>query len=126
MKGIEIKEFLRQRGWSVAKIAELIGESRQNLNNMLSKDDVRTGLVERLSSVTNIPLLEFYGAASPGYLLSGEGNVVNNGRDVTTADPSLVAVIQKQQTQFDEQQAQMSRLIAVIESLTLSQNAKQG
>lgn len=61
MKGIEIKEFLRTRGWSVAKIAELIGESRQNLSNMLGKDDVRTGLIERIAAVTGIPVLEFYG-----------------------------------------------------------------
>lgn len=112
MKGVEIKEFLRARGWSVAKIAELIGESRQNLSNMLGKDDVRTGLVERMSAVTGIPVLEFYGGqpSEPGSVL-GDGNVVNNGHDQTTADPGLVAVIQ-------EQQAQMARLIAVIENLT--------
>lgn len=112
MKGVEIKEFLRCRGWSVYKIADLMCKSRQNLNNMLSKDDVRTGIVERLSSVTGIPVLEFYGGqpSEPGSVL-GDGNVVNNGRDQTTADPGLVAVIQ-------EQQAQMARLIAVIENLT--------
>lgn len=110
MKGTEVKEFLRLRGFSVSRVAELLGDTRQNLTNMLSKDDVRTGLVESIARVTEIPLLEFYGQRPAGPSVSGDGNVVNNGHDQVTADPSLVGVIQ-------EQQRQMAQLIEVIKDL---------
>ena len=125
MKGIEIQEFLRCRGWSVSKIADLMGESRQHLNNMLSKDDVRTGLVERLSSVTGIPILEFYGTQSScGCTVLGEANILNNGHDQHASDPGLVAVIGKQAGVIQEQSAQIGQLIRLVENLTNSAYAK--
>jgi len=112
MKGIDLKNFLSSRGWNVSKVAELLGESRQNMSAALLKDDIKTGLVERIASVTGIGLLEFYGKdGSDGSVVAGDGSVVNNGHDQVTADPGLVSVIQ-------EQQAQMARLISVIENLT--------
>lgn len=119
MKGVEIKEFLRVRGWSVAKIAELIGDSRQNLSNMLSKDDVRTGLVERMSAVTGIPVLEFYGGqSSEGCSVSGENNIVNNGRDQMASDPGLIAVLNRQAGIIAEQSAHIGQLLKMVENLT--------
>ena len=37
----------------------MLGKSRANLNGMLGKDDVRTGLLEDISRVSGIPLQDF-------------------------------------------------------------------
>lgn len=111
MNGTQIKEVLKLHGWKISKIAELLGESRQNVNNMLSKDDIRSGLLEQIAKVTEIPIAEFYGLKPETSTSIIDSSVVNNGRDQNTTDPGLVSVIQ-------EQQVQMARLISVIENLT--------
>jgi len=119
MKGIEIKDFLRRKGWNLAQIAELLEMSQQNFSAALAKDDLKTGLIERVSEATNIPLLEFYGApASEGCSVSGESNIVNNGRDQMASDPGLVAVLNKQAGVIAEQSAHIGQLLKMVENLT--------
>ena len=103
MKGIDLKKFLAGRGFSVSKVAALLNESKQNMSAALLKDDIKTGLVERISEATGIPLLEFYGGqpSEPGSIL-GDVNVVNNGHDQTTVDPQLVTLLVRQQVQLEE------------------------
>lgn len=119
MKGADLKNFLRGRGWNLSQVADLINETRQNFSGMLSKDDLKTGLIERVSEATNIPLLEFYGApASEGCSVSGESNIVNNGRDQMASDPGLVAVLNKQAGVIAEQSAHIGQLLKMVENLT--------
>ena len=119
MKGIDLKKFLAGRGFSVSKVAALLNESKQNMSAALAKDDIKTGLVERIAAATDIPLLEFYGApASEGCSVSGENNIVNNGRDQTTVDPQLVAVLMKQQAQMGELIQMMKADREKLENLT--------
>lgn len=93
----------------MADVARTLGESQQNFSAALMKDDIKTGLLEKIAEASGIPVQVFFSGSSGSVV--GDTNVVNNGHDQTTADPGLVAVIQ-------EQQAQMGRLIAVIENLT--------
>lgn len=119
MKGIEIKDFLRRKGWNLAQIAELLEMSQQNFSAALAKDDIKTGLVERIAEATGIPLLEFYGGRSSelGSVL-GDGNVVNNGRDQTTVDPQLVTLLVRQQVQLEELIRMMKADREKLENLT--------
>ena len=48
MKGIDVKTTLKKQGFTLTSVAAALGESQQNLNSLLSKDDVRTGLLERI------------------------------------------------------------------------------
>lgn len=117
MKGIEIKDFLRRKGWNLAQIAEILEMSQQNFSAALAKDDIKTGLVERIAKATKIPLLEFYGApASEGCSVSGESNIVNNGRDQMASDPGLIAAINKQAEVIERQQFQMGELIQMMKA----------
>lgn len=117
MKGMDLKNFLAGRGFSVSKVASLLNESKQNMSAALSKDDIKTGLVERIAKATKIPLLEFYGApASEGCSVSGENNIVNNGRDQMASDPGLIAAINKQAEVIERQQFQMGELIQMMKA----------
>lgn len=61
MKGSTVKKILSDNGFTQRKVAEMIGESQQNFNAALSNDDVKTGLIERVSAATGIPMAVFYG-----------------------------------------------------------------
>lgn len=60
MKGIEIKKKLQENGYSLKNIAELIGETPQNLNSLLNAQDIKTGIVERLAKAINKNVYFFY------------------------------------------------------------------
>lgn len=119
MKGVDLKNFLAGRGFSVSKVAALLNESKQNMSAALLKDDIKTGLIERIAEATGIPLLEFYGGRSSelGSVL-GDGNVVNNGHDQTTVDPQLVSLLVRQQVQLEELVRMMKADREKLENLT--------
>ena len=60
MNGEEVKKILSSRGFSQQQVADLLGKSRANLNGMLGKEDIKTGLLEEIVRVTGIPMSAFY------------------------------------------------------------------
>lgn len=87
MKGLTIKEILRRHQFTQGKVAEMIGESQQNFSAALGSDDVKTGLVERISCATGIPVGEFFGdtiaATGPNSTaIKGSGNNVAAGQQL--------------------------------------------
>ena len=60
MKGEDVKKILTANGLTQQAVAEMIGVSRANLNGMLGKDDIRTGLLESISKATGIPMSAFF------------------------------------------------------------------
>lgn len=60
MKGEDVKKILMANGLTQQAVAEMIGVSRANLNGMLGKDDIRTGLLESISKATGIPMSAFF------------------------------------------------------------------
>lgn len=63
MKGAIIKEVLRLNRCQMKAVAEKMGTSLSNLSAGLSKDDVRTGLLEGIAEAAGIPISAFYGEA---------------------------------------------------------------
>ena len=59
MSGEDIKRILAAHGITQRELAASLGTSPQNIGSQLSKDDVRTGLLEDISRVTGIPLQDF-------------------------------------------------------------------
>ncbi len=60
MKGIEIKKILQNNGYTLKEVAELMGETPQNLNSMLGAQDIKTGVVERIAIAIKKNLYFFY------------------------------------------------------------------
>jgi len=60
MRGLEVKKKLKDKGFSLRKTAELIGETPQNLNSLLNAQDIKTGVVERIAKATGLSLMFFY------------------------------------------------------------------
>lgn len=64
MKGLTIKEVLRHYGHTQQEVANLLGMSTQNFSAALAKEDVKSGLIERIAAVTGLPIAVFYGDTS--------------------------------------------------------------
>lgn len=124
MKGKTIKDVLSKYDVAQTEIARLLGLAPNNLNNMLAKDDVRTGLLESIASAANIPISVFYGET---YTISGNNNATGNNshNTVNSTDDRLLILLQskdeqltmamrqtsKAQEQIDKAQAQLDRVL---------------
>ena len=64
MKGERIKIVLKENKVKISDLAESLGESQSNMSSLLSGNDIKTGLLERISTVTGISIGEFYGNAA--------------------------------------------------------------
>lgn len=131
MTGQHILNLLKQEGYSVNKMAEMIGRSQQNLATVLKHDDIRTGLLEDIAKAMGKPLSFFYGEAfGPVSVASGErATSVQVGGDATnvatSADDRLLSLLvskdeqltmamkqtSKAQEQMDRTQSQMERIL---------------
>jgi transcriptional regulator with XRE-family HTH domain len=121
MNGKTIKDVLTKNGIAQAEIAKRIGIAANNLNNMLAKDDVRTGLLESIAEAANIPISVFYGDT---YTVNGNNNVTGNNT-VNLSDDRLLSLLvskdeqltmamkqtSKAQEQRDRTQSHMERIL---------------
>ena len=121
MNGKTIKDVLTKNGIAQAEIAKRIGLAANNLNNMLAKDDVRTGLLESIAEAANIPISVFYGDT---YTVNGNNNVTGNNT-VNLSDDRLLSLLvskdeqltmamkqtTKAQEQMDRAQSHMERIL---------------
>ena len=131
MTGQHILNLLKQEGYSVNKMAEMIGRSQQNLATVLKHNDIRTGLLEDIAKAMGKPLSFFYGEAfGPVSVASGErATSVQVGGDATnvatSADDRLLSLLvskdeqltmamqqtSKAQQQMDRTQSHMERIL---------------
>lgn len=56
MNGLQIRIFLKENGFSVAEVARRLGKSQQNLQAILSRDNIKTGVIEDIERVTGLSL----------------------------------------------------------------------
>jgi transcriptional regulator with XRE-family HTH domain len=131
MTGQHILNLLKQEGYSVNKMAEMIGRSQQNLATVLKHTDIRTGLLEDIAKAMGKPLSFFYGEAfGPVSVASGDRSTsVQVGGDATnvatSADDRLLSLLvskdeqltmamrqtSKAQEQMDRTQSHMERIL---------------
>jgi SOS-response transcriptional repressor LexA len=94
MRGLEIKKKLKDKGFSLRKTAELIGETPQNLNSLLNAQDIKTGVVERIAKATGLSLMFFYSekiALMTEAEMEQHDKEVSEGKwEVATAKPNAI------------------------------------
>lgn len=61
MKGSDLKDLLRKEGIVLSQLAEDLGMSQQNLSAAFTRDDVKSGLLEKMARILNKPIGFFYG-----------------------------------------------------------------
>lgn len=60
MSGEELRPFLTHLDNTLASVAKKLDMPRQNLDKMLNTKDIKSGLLEKLSKIYNIPVSYFY------------------------------------------------------------------
>lgn len=117
MKGKDIKDVLAKHSIPQTEIAKLLGITPNNLNNMLSKDDIRTGLLEGIATAANIPISVFYGDT---FNITGSNNATGNNstNTVNATDDRLLSLLVSKDEQLtmamkqtSKAQEQMDRLL---------------
>jgi transcriptional regulator with XRE-family HTH domain len=123
MKGKDIKDVLAKYEVAQAEIARLLGITPNNLNNMLAKEDIRTGLLESIAAAANIPISVFYGDTYT--VCNNSGATAINHSTATSSDNRLIDLLRtkddqltmamnqtsKAQAQTDKAQEQMDRIL---------------
>ena len=131
MTGKHLLALMTQEGYSISKMAQLIGTSQPNLSSALKHDDVRTGLLEDIARAMGKPLAFFYGEEF-GVVAQVTGNsnacAINNSTATVGNDDRLLTLLvnkdeqltlamkqtSKAQDQMDKAQQQMDRVLDKI------------
>ena len=88
MTGNHLKNLILSEGYSINRMAELIGIAQPNLLALLKHEDVRTGLVEKVAEIMGKPLSFFYGEAyGQVSQITGNNNTSVAGNDNTVGSP---------------------------------------
>lgn len=117
MNGKTLKEQLKSTHYSLAEIASKMGITPQTLNSIFNSADVKSGVLEKLASVLDLPLAYFYGDT---FNITGSGNATGNNSTnmVNATDDKLLALLQSKDDQLtmamkqtSKAQEQMDRLL---------------
>lgn len=117
MNGKTLKEQLKSTHYSLAEIASKMGITPQTLNSIFNSADVKSGVLETLARVLDLPLAYFYGDT---FNITGSGNATGNNSTnmVNATDDKLLALLQSKDDQLtmamkqtSKAQEQMDRLL---------------
>lgn len=132
MNGDAVKKILRERKVKLNTIASSLGESPQNVSSMLNASDVKSGVIERISAVTGIPISEFFGeqasisttmhGGSGNRMQAGTGNVMSSGNAELVAAlkeqiETLKAIIEKKNDDLKDANEKINKLIDLLQKL---------
>ena len=133
MKGIILKNFLAGKGYNVSEVARLLGLSQQTLSAALGSEDVKSSLVERISSVVGVPLSELYGEKSSisatmhggngNRLQAGTGNVMGDGSSELVATlkgeiEMLKGIIAEKNADLKDANEKINKFIDLLNKVT--------
>lgn len=117
MKGTTLKEQLKNTRYSLSEIAGMMGISPQSLNSIFNSEDVKSGVLEKLSCVLDLPIAYFYGET---FNISGSNNATGNNstNTVNATDDRLLSLLVSKDEQLllamkqtSKAQEQMDRLL---------------
>ena len=112
MSGEELKNKLKRTGKTITEIAHLLGISQAGLSQALCAKDVKTGLVEELARVLNLPVGYFYGEAdNVTTVASGQQSIAAVNSHIGTAD---AAILEERVRMLQAVVSEKERLIQVL------------
>lgn len=110
MNGKQLKNKIAGTGHNIKEVAEMIGIPRTNLSQALAAQDIKTGLVEKISAALNLPISYFFDEAT-------NNNAVANGNSSVAAINSHVegnAVLQERVKSLEALVEEKERTIKIL------------
>lgn len=119
MTGKNLKELIDALGISQRKLAEQMGVTPQTISAILTAKDVRTSTIERIASVTNMPISYFFKEESErqNAVASGNGSVAVTGNNNVAGNVTIgdnTAVLQERIIMLEKLLEEKERLIKVL------------
>lgn len=120
MSGNEVKKVITSMGFSISDVARKVGTSQPNLSKILTSQDVKSGLIERISEVLGITVADFYHRAAHGgealsFSSTGDNspNINGDGNNIDIGS----AVMEKMADTISAQQATIAKQADIISGL---------
>ena len=113
MTGKDLKELIEELDIPQRKLAEKMGVTPQTISAILTAKDVRTSTIERIASVTDMPISYFFRETHEGQkaVASGNGSVaVTGNNNVAVNAPVLLERVKMLEKLLEEKE----RLIKVL------------
>lgn len=82
MTGDRLKYEIKRRGYTIRRLAELLGAAPQNVSRKLATDDIPTSMLEAAAAMMGVTPASIYGGADATTAVSG---------DIITADHNSTA-----------------------------------
>lgn len=116
MTGQELRVKLMEFGKSQKDIADSLGVTAQSLSSVLSAKDVRSGTIEKIAQVLNIPVSSLYGEKDSGAVASGNGSVAvaGNNNDVGNVTIGDASVLQERVKLLERLLEEKERTIQIL------------
>lgn len=117
MKGTDLKDKLTAKGFTMTYVAEKLNTVPQNINSWFKADDVRSGTIEKLAKVLDLPICYFYGESCGNIqTVSGNNNtsVAGNSNTVGRSDDVLLQLLKSKDDQLTRAQHQIDELLKII------------
>ena len=135
MNGDRIKIILKEHKVKITELAQMLGESQSNTSALLSGTDVKTGLLERISAATGIPISEFFGektslmatmhGGTGNKMIAGSGNTMGSveALEVKALEQEL-ELMKKWMAEKDERikasEEKITQLIGILQGFATS------
>lgn len=122
MTGKALRPFLTHLDISLKQVADKLGISAQGLDNILKTKDVKSGLLERLARIYNVPITYFYDdkVENPRIELIANGHSAasyNGNATVAEGDAVLQERVKLMETIIAEKDARINDLKDLVEAL---------
>nr|DAM56888.1 MAG TPA: SOS-response transcriptional repressor [Caudoviricetes sp.] len=75
MNGEQLKRKIAASGHNASEVARMIGISQQSFSQSLSAQDIKTGLVEKISAALHLPISYFFDETTNSAVASGDSSV---------------------------------------------------
>ena len=120
MTGDYLKEVIRKSKISQSEIARQLDMSQQSFNKMLSSNDVKSSLVERIASILHVTMGEIYGeakeqsAVATGNAIAVTGNNNVAGNVIANDTTNDINILQERINLLQQILNEKERLIQVL------------
>lgn len=111
MKGSDLRDLLRKEGVVLSQLAEDLGMSQQNLSATFTRDDVKSGLLEKMARVLDKPIGFFYGETFGPVQSVGDNNsqVTQVAGNYTGSDQAVLELLKMKDEQLSMAMRQTSK-----------------
>lgn len=111
MKGSDLKDLLRREGVVLYQLAESLDMSQQNLSAAFTRDDVKSGLLEKIAQALGWSVGYLYGeAANTVQTATGNNNTqVSGSGNTVTSDGAFLEYVRVKDEQLTMAMKQTSK-----------------